>query len=134
MLYEIPREEKRGIFLKFSFAVPWISLCCRYPSLKSVRELIYKRGFGKVRGDRIPLTDNSIIEKALGKYDIICIEDLVHEIATVGKHFKEAANFLWPFKLNSPTGGFNYKKTHFIEGGDLGNREEYINELIQRMN
>jgi hypothetical protein len=34
-----------------------------YPNLKSVRELIYKRGFGKVNGDRIPLTDNKIIEE-----------------------------------------------------------------------
>ena len=37
-----------------------------YPNLKSVRELIYKRGFGKVNKQRIPLTDNAIIEKALG--------------------------------------------------------------------
>jgi hypothetical protein len=35
--------------------------------LKSVRELVYKRGFGKVNKARKPLTDNSIIEKALGK-------------------------------------------------------------------
>jgi large subunit ribosomal protein L7e len=39
-----------------------------YPNLKSVRELVYKRGFGKVNKQRIALTDNSIIEKALGKY------------------------------------------------------------------
>ena len=38
----------------------------RYPNLKSVRELIYKRGYAKVNGQRIPLTDNSIIEKNLG--------------------------------------------------------------------
>jgi large subunit ribosomal protein L7e len=34
------------------------------------------------------LTDNSIIEKELGKVGIMCIEDLIHEIATVGPHFK----------------------------------------------
>ena len=34
-----------------------------YPNLKSVRELIYKRGFGKVNKDRIPLTDNTVIEQ-----------------------------------------------------------------------
>lgn len=34
-----------------------------YPNLKSVRELIYKRGYGKVDGNRIPLTDNKIIEQ-----------------------------------------------------------------------
>jgi hypothetical protein len=28
-----------------------------------VRELIYKRGYGKVDGNRVPLTDNKIIEQ-----------------------------------------------------------------------
>lgn len=35
----------------------------RYPNLKSVRELIYKRGYGKLNKQRIPLTDNSVIEQ-----------------------------------------------------------------------
>ncbi len=39
-----------------------------YPNLKSVRDLIYKRGFAKARGRRIPLTSNDIIERKLGKY------------------------------------------------------------------
>merc|ERR1712044_9432 len=55
-----------------------------YPNLKSVRELIYKRGYGKVEGKRIPLTDNAVIERVLGKSGIICMEDLIHEIYTVG--------------------------------------------------
>jgi len=106
-----------------------------YPNQKSVRELIYKRGYGKVDKQRLPLTDNEIIEENLGKYGIICMEDLIHEIYTVGPNFKQASNFLWPFKLNSPTGGFRKRKfKHFIEGGDLGNREDKINELIKQMN
>ena len=107
---------------------------CRYPNLKSVRELIYKRGFGKVDRRRIPLTENSIIETVLGKYGIICMEDLIHEIVTVGPHFKEANNFLWPFKLSNARGGYRQKTRHFIEGGDHGNREDLINRLIRRMN
>ncbi|KAF7195322.1 60S ribosomal protein L7 [Pseudocercospora fuligena] len=107
-----------------------------YPNLKSVRELIYKRGYAKTsQKHRIPLTDNSIIEEHLGKYGIVCMEDLIHEIYTVGPNFKQASNFLWPFKLSNPTGGFHKRKfRHFIEGGDLGNREEYINALIRQMN
>ena len=35
----------------------------RYPNLKSVKELIYKRGYGKLNKQRIPLTDNSIVEQ-----------------------------------------------------------------------
>uniref|UniRef100_F1N7A3 60S ribosomal protein L7 n=1 Tax=Bos taurus TaxID=9913 RepID=F1N7A3_BOVIN len=84
-----------------------------YPNLKSVNELI---------------------ARSLGKYGIICMEDLIHEIYTVGKRFKEANNFLWPFKLSSPGGGMKKKTTHFVEGGDAGNREDQINRLIRRMN
>lgn len=38
------------------------------PNLKSVRELVYKRGFAKVNGQRIPITSNEIIENKLGMY------------------------------------------------------------------
>lgn len=106
-----------------------------YPNLKSVRELIYKRGYGKVNKQRLALSDNQIIEENLGKYGIVCMEDLIHEIYTVGPNFKQASNFLWPFKLSNPTGGFRARKfKHFVEGGDLGNREEHINALIRQMN
>jgi large subunit ribosomal protein L7e len=105
------------------------------PNLKSVRELIYKRGHGKVNKQRIPITDNSVIEKVLGRYGIICVEDLVHEIYTVGPNFKQAANFLWPFKLSSPNGGFAAKKIkHVVEGGNSGDNEKKINDLIRAMN
>ncbi len=42
----------------------------------------------------------------LGKYGIICVEDLIHEIFTVGPHFKQASNFLWPVKLSAPRGAW----------------------------
>merc|ERR1712059_62175 len=105
-----------------------------YPNLKSVRELIYKRGFAKVDHQRIAITDNSIIENSLGKQNIICVEDLVHEIFTVGENFKQANNFLWPFKLSCPLGGMRRKTNHFVEGGDHGNREDFINSFIRKMN
>jgi len=105
-----------------------------YPNLKSVKELIYKRGYGKVDKQRIPLTNNDIIEKALGDKNIICIEDLIHEIFTVGPAFKEAANFLWPFKLSSPLGGMTKKRVHYIEGGEAGQRGITINSVIRAMN
>lgn len=106
-----------------------------YPNLKTVRELIYKRGYGKINKQRIALTDNQLIEDNLGKYGIVCMEDLIHEVFTVGPNFKQASNFLWPFKLSNPNGGFRTRKfNHYIEGGDLGNREENINALIKQMN
>jgi len=130
-----------GVFIRVTKATtemlkvvePWIAY--GYPNLKSVKELIYKRGYGKVNKQRIALTDNSIIEENLGQYGIVCMEDLVHEIYTVGPNFKQASNFLWPFKLSNPNGGFRPRKfNHFVEGGDLGNREEHINALIRQMN
>jgi len=106
-----------------------------YPNLKTVRELLYKRGYGKVDKMRTPLTDNQIIEENLGKYGIVCMEDLIHEIYTVGPNFKQASNFLWPFKLSNATGGYSAKKAlHFIQGGDSGDRETKINNLIRQMN
>lgn len=107
-----------------------------YPNLASVRQLVYKRGYGKVNKQRIALSDNAIIEESLGKYGIICVEDLIHEIYTVGPNFKQVNNFLWPFKLSNPTGGWGVRRKfkHFIEGGALGNREENINALIKAQN
>lgn len=104
-----------------------------YPNLKTVRELVYKRGFGKVNKQRVAITDNSVIEEKLGKHGIICVEDLIHEIYTCGPHFKQANKFLWAFKLSSPKGGYKKKTIHFVEGGDAGNREKYINKFVQRM-
>jgi large subunit ribosomal protein L7e len=94
-----------------------------YPTRQTIRKLIYKRGYGKVSGNRIPLTNNDIIEKELGKHGILSIEDLIHEIVTVGPKFKEANNFLWPFKLSSPRKGFEKKRHPFQNGGAFGNRE-----------
>ncbi|KAF9053894.1 60S ribosomal protein L7 [Hymenopellis radicata] len=105
------------------------------PNLKSVRELIYKRGYGKVDKQRIPLANNSVIEEALGKFNILSIEDLVHEIFTAGPNFKQASNFLWPFKLSNPNGGWRQRKfKHYVQGGDFGDREDNINKLVRQMN
>jgi len=105
-----------------------------YPSRHMIKNLIYKRGAGKVNRCRIPLTDNSIIAGELGQHGINCIEDLVHEITTCVPKFKEANNFLWPFKLNTPKNGWEKKRHPFNNGGVWGNREELINEVITRMN
>lgn len=104
-----------------------------YPTQKTIRDLVYKRGYGKVNKSRLPLTDNAIVEGQLGKHGIATVEDLINEINTVGPHFKEANNFLWPFKLNSPRKGFAEKRHPYHNGGVWGNREVQINELIHRM-
>jgi len=133
------RQINNAVFVKLNKATMNMLRICEpyitygYPNLKSVRELVYKRGFGKVNKQRKALSDNAIIEQALGKHGVICVEDVIHEITTVGPHFKQVSNFLWPFKLNNPNGGWRKKANHFAEGGDFGNREEYINNLLRRM-
>ena len=71
-----------------------------YPNLKSIRALLYKRGCGKIKHRRIPLTSNSLIEKTLKKYNVICMEDIVNQLYTVGPAFSKVSNFLWPFKVS----------------------------------
>jgi 60S ribosomal protein uL30 len=83
-----------------SLTVPLLTLCLSEPNLKTIRELIYKRGYGKVDKQRIPIANNGVIEGVLGKYDILSVEDLVHEIATAGPNFKQVYCCL----LNSPDG------------------------------
>jgi len=137
------RQLHNGVFLKVNKPIlqmlklvqPYVTY--GYPSLKTVRDLLYKRGYAKVNKQRIPISDNSVISTSLGeKQGLFGMEDLVHEIYTVGPNFKQANNFLWPFKLSAPRGGFKCKRHGYCEmkGGDWGNREEEINELISRMN
>merc|ERR1712000_348737 len=82
----------RATLQMLQMVVPYVAW--GYPNVKTVREIIYKRGFGKINKQRIPLSDNSVV--------------------------KEANNFLWPFKLSSPLGGFSKKLLHFNEGGEAG--------------
>merc|ERR1712060_710791 len=105
-----------------------------YPNLKTVRELIYKRGHGKANGQRIALNDNAVVEANVGNIGLQSVEDLIHEIFTVGPNFKRANNFLWTFKLSAPNGGYRRVTNHFVEGGDFGNREDKINNLVRQMN
>jgi large subunit ribosomal protein L7e len=137
------RQIHLGVFLRVNKATqeminrvePYVAY--GYPSLKATRELIYKRGFGKKKtmgqAQRVTLNCNDDIEAALGDHGINCFEDLIHEIYTVGPAFKQANNFLWPFKLNSAKGGLPKKRLGFNEGGQCGNREQYMSSLIFRM-
>ncbi|KAL8440234.1 hypothetical protein Efla_000360 [Eimeria flavescens] len=135
------RQLHNGVFIRVNKATqemlqavqPFVTY--GYPSLSTVRKLIYKRGYAKVgqpgSKQRVRLQDNDLIEKHLGKYGIHGIEDLVHEIYTCGPAFKQANAFLWTFKLSSPRKGFKCKRHGFCEArpGDWGNRQELINEL-----
>jgi large subunit ribosomal protein L7e len=59
-----------------------------YPTRETIRKLVYKRGFGKVNRQRIPLSNNLVVSESLGKHGIESVEDLINEIYNVGPHFK----------------------------------------------
>ncbi|XP_008571241.1 PREDICTED: 60S ribosomal protein L7-like 1, partial [Galeopterus variegatus] len=106
----------------------------RFPNLKSVRELILKRGQAKVKNKTIPLTDNTVIEDHLGRFGVICLEDLIHEIAFPGKYFQEISCFLHPFQLSGDRHATKNKVGFLKEVGTPGYRGERINQLIRQLN
>lgn len=110
-------------------------IICGNPNLQTIKQLVLKRGYGRVNKERQPIDNNEMISAALGDVGIHGVDDLIHELYTVGPNFKRANNFLWAFKLSSPNGGFVLKKHGYMEpkGGDWGNREELINEIVRRM-
>merc|ERR1712003_500772 len=67
------KQLHNGVFLKVNKPIlnmlklinPYVTY--GYPSLKTVRELMYKRGFAKVNKQRTPITDNEVISASLGE-------------------------------------------------------------------
>ena len=100
---------------------------------QTLKTFIWKRGYAKSSKQRILVAKNSVIEAGLGQYGIRCVADLIHELVTVGPYFNQANNFVCPFKLSSPLGGFSRKTKllHFVEGGEVGARGEAINKLLK---
>uniref|UniRef100_A0A2K5F256 Ribosomal protein L30 ferredoxin-like fold domain-containing protein n=1 Tax=Aotus nancymaae TaxID=37293 RepID=A0A2K5F256_AOTNA len=105
-----------------------------FPNLKSVRELILKHGQARVKNKTIPLTDNTVLEEHLGKSGVICLEDLIHEIAFLGKHFQEISWFLSPFHLSVARHATKNRVGFLKEMGIPGYRGERINQLIRQLN
>ncbi|XP_075940395.1 60S ribosomal protein L7-like 1 [Anarhichas minor] len=105
-----------------------------FPNLKSVRELILKRGQTRIGRRRVPLTDNNFIEQHMGKYGIICLEDLIHEIYAVGKGFRAANNFLLPFRLSVARHAAKDKAGLLKDLGNPGFRNTGINAIIRKQN
>jgi len=89
--------------------------------------------FPGFRRGRVPLSDNTVIEKSfLGEIGIICVEDLVHEISTCGDNFAKAAKFLYPFQLTKVGDGIqrhmlNEKKHN--KGGEV-DMDAFINDAL----
>jgi large subunit ribosomal protein L7e len=77
-----------------------------------------------------------LIEKSLGEVtngSIICVQDLIHELYTVGEEFHTVNKFLWTFQLSAPKSKFQKDKLSFKDGGEYGDRGEEMDDLIRQM-
>lgn len=105
------------------------------PTRKTVSGLIYKRGryLHTTSGVR-KITSNRCISQSLRQYNIICIEDVIDEIYTVGQHFNKIMQFLRPFKLDRPDGcgGFNPRAMPYLTADDQVKPEKWIGKDINQ--
>lgn len=104
------------------------------PTRAVVADLVERRGHASVDGTRVPLSDNTVIEDALSeRANILCKEDLVHEIFNVGEHFDAATEFLWPFKLADSKSFFERRTLKLKDGKSYGDRGDAIVEYVQEV-
>lgn len=102
-------------------------------SLKHVEELVHRRAYIRGEAGKTPLSDNITVEKLLGDKDIICLNDLSHEIYNLGPNFDSSNKVLLPFNLSAPIGGFEKKtlKIYADKRGFLGeNMEEFLSKIL----
>jgi len=134
------KDANTGIFLRYTettkrhlhLVEPWVVY--GKPSNGLVGDLMERKSFGTVRGEKVPLSDNTIIENALGnEHGMICMEDLVHELTSVGKSFDAVATFLRPFPLSATRSRFEKKLLSVKQGKDYGDRGDEIDEFIKQM-
>lgn len=134
------KEANTGVFVRYTESTkrhlhlvePWVVY--GKPSDGLVGDLMERKSFGTVNGEKVPLSDNTIIENALGnEHGMICMEDLVHELTTVGKSFDAVATFLRPFPLSATRSRFEKKLLSLKQGKDYGDRGEEIDEFIKQM-
>ena len=80
------RRMQNAVFVRINKATlnmlriiePWVAY--GYPSLETVRKLVYKRGHIEDGNKRVRLLDNLQVYNKLGDKDIVCIEDLVYQL------------------------------------------------------
>eukprot|EP00301_Raphidiophrys_heterophryoidea_P025613 c8636_g1_i1.p1 GENE.c8636_g1_i1~~c8636_g1_i1.p1 ORF type:complete len:264 (+),score=42.84 c8636_g1_i1:1-792(+) len=106
------------------------------PSLKSVKDIVYKHAKMKgTEGEAIALTDNRLIEEALGKFGMVCVEDIVHQLHTVGSHFEQVTKALLPFSFSASKNPYKTIGSHYNpEAGKVLRGESHIDALIRKIN
>lgn len=135
------RRMHQAVFLRFTPEVKAVlSLIEPYviygtPNIISVRDLIFKYGFIKHMGRKTSISSNTVIEEIFGQSSgIICVEDIVHEVFTVGANFDKVTKAMYPFLLPNPKDGWIGKKgLTFEKGGVAGYRGNDLNEMLKNI-
>ena len=132
------RRMHQAVFLRFTPEVKaFLSLLEPYviygtPNVATVRDLIFKYGFIKYNGKKTAISSNTQIEEIFGSSGIICVEDIVHEIFTLGASFDKVTKAIYPFVLPNPKDGWIGRKGQsFQKGGIAGYRGDQLNELLK---
>lgn len=111
-------EPNMGVFVKLTqTVVPALKLVAPYivvgtPSLASVRDLFHKRACivstdEEGNETEVKLNNNQLVEDKFGDdLGYICIEDVVHELVSLGENFKTVSRWIAPFKLTPPVLGW----------------------------
>ena len=102
-------------------------------SYELLRKLVYTRGFGKINGSKVKLTNENIEEFFNGKYK--CIEELCEVIYHGKEDIKDVLKLLCPLKLCPPKGGFpnGHKKKDFIQGGSSNDHKHLLGDLLEKI-
>ena len=95
---------------------------------------LYKKKYYFIVGNNEQnLLENIEIENSLGKYGIICLEDIIHELSYETKNAPYVLDYLGYFKLSRKDEGFDKVNIPFNKGGNQGFRGEKINSLLKLM-
>jgi len=104
-----------------------------YINKTMISDIIHKRANYYGNDNTLVALDNNVVEANLGNLNIVCIEDIIHELATCGKNFNQVVNFLGFFLL-SPSEEVKKKINLKVEkGGAQGFRGDKINDLLKKM-
>merc|ERR1711957_822083 len=93
-----------------------------------------KRGtFLGEQNQNVSELDNAMIEEHLGKFNVLCLEDIIFEIQKCGKHFNDIMKFIGFFLLSPCEEVQSKVNINYLRGGCQGFRADKINELLKKM-
>jgi large subunit ribosomal protein L7e len=136
-----------GVFLRYDNDVlrrqlhlcePWIVY--GPPTAAAVKELLERRGYAKIKGERIALSDNTVVETALQNHVLTngggggnTVDNDNGDNKEATRLFDIVKKFLWPFRLADTKTKFERTVLKLKDGKDYGDKGEAIQEYIAQV-